>query len=92
MGQVRRTVHVPTGGDTERALGLPCQPASCHLSGNFFPERAQVDTCPLSWESGHLSAFRSDKADTGRCAGRDEACMTRGFQLAVGTDHIQGFP
>jgi len=29
MGQVRRTVHVPLGGDTERALGLPCQPASC---------------------------------------------------------------
>jgi hypothetical protein len=21
--------HVPFGGDTERALGLPCQPASC---------------------------------------------------------------
>ena len=29
MGQVQRTVHVPLGGDTERALGLPCQPASC---------------------------------------------------------------
>ena len=29
MGQVRRTVHVPLGGDTGRALGLPCQPASC---------------------------------------------------------------
>ena len=29
MGQVRRTVHVPLGSDTERALGLPCQPASC---------------------------------------------------------------
>jgi hypothetical protein len=29
MGQVQRAVHVPLGGDTERALGLPCQPASC---------------------------------------------------------------
>ena len=29
MGQVQRTVHVPLGSDTERALGLPCQPASC---------------------------------------------------------------
>ena len=29
MGQVLRTVHVPLGSDTERALGLPCQPASC---------------------------------------------------------------
>jgi hypothetical protein len=29
MGQVQRTVHVPLCSDTKRALGLPCQPASC---------------------------------------------------------------
>jgi hypothetical protein len=29
MGLVRRTVHVPLDGDTERALDLPRQPASC---------------------------------------------------------------
>jgi hypothetical protein len=29
MGRVRRTVHVSLGGDAKRALGLPCQPASC---------------------------------------------------------------
>jgi hypothetical protein len=29
MDRVLRTVHVLLGGGTERALGLPCQPASC---------------------------------------------------------------
>ena len=29
MGQVRRTVHVPLGGDTVRALDPPLQRASC---------------------------------------------------------------
>jgi hypothetical protein len=29
MGQVQRAVDFPLGGDTERALDLPCQPASC---------------------------------------------------------------
>ncbi len=57
MGQVQRTVHVPLGGDTERALGLPRQPASCQDIYVYW-----ITIWPIYWIGCHAYILHNGPA------------------------------
>ena len=78
MGQVRWTIHFPLGGDTEGALGLPCQPASCQGgpgSVELLPAAERDVRQPhLGGADGYVQSLEhsiqgSTKLAPGKCAG-----------------------
>ncbi len=78
MGQVWRTVHVPLCGDTKRALGLPCQPASCQGGPGSVGMLLAAGQDVLLPNPGGADGVSFARADGRRCPSQPADHLTGG--------------